>query len=299
MSHRVYLVTALIIGALVFKPALAQTNDNEILARTPFCVVTAGDVQDILAMDGAVLETPLTHSEVDAGRARILSQFRSNPEGACKGLPLAHKAAGIVRHGSLTERTELGAELWAGWLLNAAHDKTTAEWVAIVIQHNPPIVTGDGLTVSRLQLNAMFASNDWVAHTANLPVSTAESRKAVIRDLRSKFAALPPAQKEWYTQADLRWFALQTRILHYSDLRTKAVSIVRGNVHSAGDVANEARSLEDEGLKFLAVMAKYRDRAARIAGLAGDEANLNNLRNAKGPDLSTPPPHYPDPHNHH
>ena len=197
MSQRVYLVTALIIGSVVIKPGLAQGNDSQILARTPSCVATAGDVEDILVMDGAVLETPLTPPEVDAGRARILSQFRSNPVGACKGLPLAHKAAEIVRHGSLAERTELGAELWAGWLLNAAHDKTTAEWVAVVTQHNPPIVTGDGLTVSKLQLDAMFASNDWVAGTANLPVSTAESRKAFVRELRGKFAALPPAQKEW------------------------------------------------------------------------------------------------------
>jgi hypothetical protein len=250
MSQRIYLVTALIIGSVVITPGLIQGNDNEILARTPSCVVTAGDVQDILAMDGAVLETRLTPSELNADRAGILSQFRSNPEGACKGLPLAHKAAEIVRHGSLAERTELGAELWAGWLLNAAHDKTTAEWVAIVIQYNPPIVTGDGLTVSKLQLDAMFASNDWVARTANLPVSTTESRKAFVSDLRSKFAALPPAQREWYTQADLRWLALQTRILHYSDLRAKAINIVRSNVHSPGDVANEARSLENEGSSF-------------------------------------------------
>jgi hypothetical protein len=78
--------------------------------------LTAGDEQDILVMAGAVLEAPLAPPEVNAGRARILSQFRPNPVGACKGLPLAHKAAEIVRHGSLAERTELGSELWAGWL---------------------------------------------------------------------------------------------------------------------------------------------------------------------------------------
>jgi hypothetical protein len=55
--------------------------------------------------------------------------------------------------------------------------------------------------------------------------------------------------------------------LRYSDLGAKAFNIVRNNVtHSPGDVANEARSLEDEELKFLAVMTKYSDRAARIAG---------------------------------
>jgi hypothetical protein len=70
-------------------------------------------------------------------------------------------------------------------------------------------------------------------------------------------------------------------------------------VHRRGDVANEARSLESEGLNFHAVIAKCGDRAAKIAGLAGDEATVENLRKAKGPDVSIPPPHDQDPHNHH
>lgn len=171
--------------------------------------------------------------------------------------------------------------------------------MAVVEQHNPPIIAADGLTVSRRQLNAMFAANDWVASAAKLPASTPESRASFINDLKRKFASLSREQKEWYAQADLRWLALQDPILDYDDLRAKAVRLVQQAVHGPGDVANQARALENEGLKFHAVMAKYNQRAAQIAGLAGDEMNVENLRNAKGPDLSVPPSHYSDPHTHH
>jgi hypothetical protein len=42
-----------------------------------------------------------------------------------------------MRHGSWAERAELGVELWSGWLLSAAHDQATAQWVAVVKQYNP------------------------------------------------------------------------------------------------------------------------------------------------------------------
>lgn len=113
---------------------------------------------------------------------------------------------------------------------------------------------------------------------------------------KTKFASLPREQKLWYVQADLRWLALQEPLLDHDDLRAKAVNIVLQAVHGPGDVADEARFLEDEGLKFQAVMAKCNRRAARIPGLAPNEMNLNNLRNARMPDLSVPHPHLSNPH---
>jgi hypothetical protein len=284
---------------IVATQAFAQQAGGEIVARSAVCVVTARDMQDILEMDKAVLKTPLTPAETEAGRVRILGQFQSNPEGFCKSLPTAHKFAEIMRHGSWAEQTQLGVELWNGWLLSSARDKASAEWVAVVEQHNPPIVAADGLTVSDRQLNAMFAANDWVARAARLPASTPESRAAFIGVLKNKFASFPREQREWYAQADLRWLALQDPIMDHDELRAKAVSMVQKAVHGPGDVANEARALENEGLKFHAVVAKYAQRAVQIAGLAGDEMNTENLRHAKGPDVSVPPSHYPNPHTHH
>jgi hypothetical protein len=294
-----YALWVLAIESIVATQAFTQQAGGEIVARSAMCVVTARDMQDILEMDKAVLKTPLTPTETEAGRVRILGQFQSRPEGFCKSLPAAHKAAEIMRHGSWAEQTQLGVDLWNGWLLSSARDKASADWVAVVEQHNPPIVAADGLTVRDRQLNAMFASNDWVARAARLPASTPASRAAFVDALKSKFASFPREQKEWYAQADLRWLALQDPIMDHDDLRAKAVGMVQQAVHGPADVANEARALENEGLKFHAVMAKYTQRAAQIAGLAGDEMNTEALRNAKGPDVSVPPPHYPDPHTHH
>jgi hypothetical protein len=142
-----YALWVLAIESIVATQAFAQPAGGEIVARSATCVVTARDMQDILEMDKAVLKTPLTLAETEAGRIRILGQFQSNQEGFCKSLPTAHKFAEIMRHGSWAEQTQLGVELWNGWLLNSARNKATAEWVAVVEQHNPPIVAADGLTV--------------------------------------------------------------------------------------------------------------------------------------------------------
>ena len=141
----------------------------------------------------------------------------------------------------------------------------------------------------------MFTSNDWVARAANLPVSTPDSRAAVVRDLKTKFASLPAEQKEWYAEGDLRWWALQDPILSSSDLRAKAVRLVQQAVHGPGEFPTEARALGNEGIKFHRVFQKYRNRGELLMGLAGDQMNWENLRNAKGPDLSVPPASQPEP----
>jgi hypothetical protein len=297
MILRGYAIFGLI--SVIAVPAICQEAGGEIIARSGAYVLTARDIQDILVMDGSVLETPLNPTEQEEGRKRILNQFQVNPEAFCAGLPLQRKYAEIMRHGSASERTKLGVDLWNGWLAGATYDPLTADWVAVVKRHNPPIVGAAGLVVSRRQIDAMFASNDWVAQAANLPTSTPESRAAFVKGRSAKFASTPQAQKEQLAAADLRWLALRYQILGFSDLCTKAVGYVHQQVHGTGDVAAEARSLQDSALKFQALREKNGQGWNQIiAGQAG-AMNVQNLSNAKWPDQSMPTPHYPAPHNRH
>jgi hypothetical protein len=92
--------------------------------------------------------------------------------------------------------------------MNGRGDPNTKWWTDLVRLHNPVIAQSGGLVVTRLQLNGLFADNDWVAKTAQLPVSTEASRAAFIRELPGKFAAMPQDEKVRLARADVRWFDL-------------------------------------------------------------------------------------------
>jgi hypothetical protein len=278
-------VVGFVFAVVTPRIAIAQQNDGEVLARSASCVFTGKDLQDILLMDSAVLETPLNATEQAQARERILKQFHKSPELLCKSLPLERKTAEIMRSGSAAEKLELGVRLWIGWLDAAGHDPTVAEWIAVVKRHNPPIASADGLTVTKRQLDAMFLSNDWVARQANLPTSTPESRAAFAKELSTKFASLPRQQKEWVAQADLRWLALQDPIMDHSDLREKAVTLVHQWVHKPEDVPNEARVLENVGIQFHQLMQKESAQATQMIGAMSGAFQAQNLSvfNMHGP----------------
>jgi hypothetical protein len=185
--------------------------------------------------------------------------------------------ANIAHHGSLLERTVLSQYLWNNWCSEAPYDPVTARWVAIIKLHNPPIVSSDGLVVTRLQVDAMFASNDWVAQTAGLPISTLESRNAFIRALPARFPTMSRVEKEQLAYADQRWAAFRDPILVTSDLSAKAVGLVHQNVHKAADVAPQARALENSGLQFAAVVNQAIGRTTQLIGGLGAANQARNL----------------------
>jgi hypothetical protein len=80
--------------------------------------------------------------------------------------------------------------------------------------------------MAHLQLNGLFADNDWVAKTAGLPISTEASRAAFIRELPGKFAAMTREEKIKLARADVRWFDLHDPVLNHSDLQQIAVKEV-------------------------------------------------------------------------
>ena len=263
---RLFVAALVAAGALtVSMTARAQTAG--VFAQSGSYTVTQQDFEDIHVIDASVLDTPLSVAEEAQARQNILSQFQKSPAAFTKALPETHKYAEIFRHGSDTEQLMLRTVLWSRWM-DATSDPTAAIWLAMVKRHSPPIVTSGNLVVTHRQLDAMFASNDWVAKAAGLPTSTPASRAAYAAALPAKFAAMPLAEKQQHVLADKRWADLLSPILDHSDLRAKAVSIVHQNVHGQADVAMQARSLENDGIAFHVEMAQFVQHMAAIGGLA-------------------------------
>jgi len=256
-------------------PVAAQ-GAASVVARAGAYTLTSQDMSDILALNSLVLSTPLSATEQDEERQNVLAQFQKNPSVLSTGGEKMRKLAEVARNGSLFDRSEVASYLWCSWLSGALTDPITARWVAMIRRHNPPVVSGDSLVVTKLQFDALFASNDWVAHTAGLPLSTAESRATFENEVQAKFASMPQLAKENLANADRRWAAFEG-ILADQGLKEKAVSRVHQSVHGPADVGKEARTLEDDGLRFARMekdMSKQTE--ALIGGLSG-QAMANNL----------------------
>jgi hypothetical protein len=172
-------------------PASAQAASpaSGVASRSGDNVLTAQDMDDLRVIDACVLDTPLSPVEQEQAQQNIVRQFQSAPAAFTKTEPANRQIADLLRHGLRAERTELAMSLWAAWNSRAQVDPTVKWWTDLVRRHNPAIAQSGDLVVTRLQLNGLFADNDWVAKTAGLPVSTEASRAAFIRELSAKFAA--------------------------------------------------------------------------------------------------------------
>jgi hypothetical protein len=256
----------------------APASRAQVVAQSGADSLTEQDLSTVLFIDNCVLDTPLSTVEQQQARQNIIRQFQNDPMGFTGSKALNDKVAEILRHGSLADRTELAMELWAAWNQKSETDTSTKWWVGLVKPHNPPIAQSGGLVVTRLQLNGLFADNDWVAKAAGLPPTTVESRAAFVRELPQKFAAMPLEEKLKLSHADVRWFDLHNPILNHSDLRQIAVNEVHEHVHGASEVYAEARALEDVGVRFNNEMAQFTHNMAAIGGLDYQtKSNINNL----------------------
>ena len=235
----------------------APPDAQQVVAKFGTCSITGQDVEDILVLDRSVLEVPLSAAEEQQGRQNIIAQFQKHPETFTKALASERRIANDLRRASENERKAVALLLWCQWLSAEGSDPSMAWWAAMMKRHNPAIVANDGFSVNQRQVDAVFADNDWVAQTAGLPASTPESRAAFVRALPAKFPTMSKVEKDQLAQADGRWYALLNPILTLSDLRAKAVSLVKQSVHGPADVPIEARRLEDDGVEFNAELIRF------------------------------------------
>jgi len=256
----------------------APAADSKVLAQSGVNTLTEKDIEQTLFIDDCVLDTPLSASELQQARQNIITQFENDPAAFTKSKPLSDKVADLLRHGPISDRTEIAVQLWVLWNQKSQSDAHTKWWVDLVRQHNPPIAQSGDLKVTRLQLDGLFADNDWVAKTAGLPQASAETRAAYARQLRQKFAAMTPEEKQRLARADVRWFDFHDPILDHSDLLQIARNHVRENVRGPQDVYAEARTLEDIGVRFNDGMAQFAHNMAAIGGLDFQtKSNIHNL----------------------
>ena len=247
--------------------AIAPTAAAEVLAQAGGYSYTDANLADVLAIDTGVLESPLSDAERSRIQQIILDGFREAPDKVAKSFAAVHRNAELYRHGPLYEQATAREAHWEAVLKAAPTDRLVAQWLAIMRQHGTVVVEGDGLVVTRPELDAMVASDDLVAEIAGQPKTSAAERAKLAADLPQRFAAMPPEEEARYAHAERRHAALLQDILADAALRAKAVTLIKGAVHGPDDVAPEARSLEDDGMRFAEMIDHFTAQQAAISGL--------------------------------
>jgi hypothetical protein len=248
-------------------PAAADPAPDAVLAQAGGFTYTGANLADALAIDAGVLETPLSEAERTRIQEIVVHGFKEAPDKVAKAFPAIHRNAELYRHGSAMEQALAREAHWEAVLKAAPTDRIVAQWLDVMRQHGTVVAEGDGMVVTKPELQAMFASDDIVAEVAGQPKPADSDHDALAAGLPDRFAAMKPEEKARYAHAERRHAALLQNILAYSDLRAKAVTLIKASVHKPEDVAPEARALEDDGMRFAEEIARFNQQQAAIAGL--------------------------------
>jgi hypothetical protein len=276
MQAKTLAVLAIFSVAAAVTAEAATPQSQTVIARSGRYVYTEASLQDILDVDTAVLESPLTAAEQAQIRTLVIDEFNRDPAKIASVLPTLHNVAIMFRTGQLYDRAVAREKDWELTLQKAPSDPVAARSLEIMRKHTPIVASANGLVVTSHEIDALFASSDIIAQVAGQPKSTPEQRAAFTRSLPGRFAQLSPIEQEQIAHAERRVLALRGTIYAYTDLRAKAEAQIHTNVHGPEDVPKEARRLEDWGIKFADTVKTF---AQREVAISAEEAKLNSVRN--------------------
>jgi hypothetical protein len=265
---------------LIAAPASADPAPGEVLARAGGLAYTTANLSDVLALDEGVLESPLSGEERAAVQDILVAEFQAKPAEIAKFAPVLHQNAELFRHGRVYEQAVARESYWESVLKQAPTDRFIAAWLEIMRRHAPILAEGGGMVVTQPELAAMFATEDVVAEMAGQPRRSAADRKALAEALAAHFAAMPAAEKATYAHAERRRAALLGNILAYSDLRAKAVGLVKAAVHGPEDVPPEARSLENDGMQFAEIGERFTAQQVQVIQGIGKLNSVEGINSA-------------------
>lgn len=248
-----------------------------VIARSGRYSYPESSLHDILEIDSAVLESPLSATEQAQIRALVVDEFNRDPAKISAVLPRVHNAALLFRSGTAFEKAVAREKDWENTVKRAPADPIAARALDIMSKHVPIIVSGNGYVVTAHQVNALFTSSDIIAEMSGQPKSTPAQRLAYVKDLPARFPKMTPVEQEQLGHAERRLVAVVSCIYAYSDLRAKAAMQVRNNVHGPDDLPKEARRLEDWGIKFQNTFQTYMNRQAAINGQTPKQISVEQI----------------------
>ena len=148
------------------------------LARSGRYAYPEATLRDVLAIDAAILESPLSAAEQAQIRALVIEEFNRDPAKIVAVIPATHRMAELFHSGPGYDIASTREKYWESAFKLAQSDTITARWLEIMKRHVPVIVAANGYVVTMHQVNALFSSSDYIAAIADQPRSTPEQRAA-------------------------------------------------------------------------------------------------------------------------
>ena len=269
--------------ALENLPLVAQTAESAVTTAGNQRL-TATNVNDLVELIEFLIGGKISPDEKRAMTQFAIQEFHKDPATEANGYrDLNLTIQKLRRMQNPVERARLRQKLWPTVYFGAKEKKLAV--LLDVLQRHSRVLAEDPASktlVTSHDVEALFASNDFVAQLAGRPSLSREQKPDLVARLPKIYSALSAQQKEFLRYGDLRWTALRTVWPRLSEQRRQGLAaVMKETVKNPQQVPEAARVLETR-----AMMIDFQMYISRTTAEFGEEslvksAVLDALSNGK------------------
>jgi len=276
------LVTVLAVSTSSARKTIADTtasaDGGAVIAQSGSYSLTRADVDAETMLYDVAAAKPLPHDDRLALQRILVAEFESDPAKISARYSAIRRAAAVLQNSDdAFQRAVVREGMWENLSRQASESSFSAAGFHLLERRAPPIASSGAFVVTKGDVDALFELRDAVGKYAGLTASTSNDRASFSAKLSDTFAGMTTAQKAEIGQAEIRALAVRAMLAN-AGIQYSTQKEIHGCVRSPEDVATEARSLGDVGLKFMAATGQLG--AGPRTGT--DIASINSRANATG-----------------
>lgn len=246
--------------------AVAKSAPNTVVVTSGTYQLTEGMLEQGMYFSQFLAGQRFSAPDLAAMREGLISVFRKQPAKEVVGykalaqiVPLLQKTRSSLAIAKVREAA------WGAFAQDPAGFREFQNDPAgkIVLKYNPVIVNANGMVVTRVSVDSLFASNSLVAKIAGVTPPPQSEEDECLRVLPSRFSSLTRDQQEFFRQAESRLARFQEMYAN-GFIRDSVVSEVKKTVRSPKDVPDRARALENTAFKYEAAMNRISSNTDRL-----------------------------------
>lgn len=245
---------------------IATSAPNTVVATSGNHQLTEGMLEQAIYFGQFLVGQRFSPPDIATMRAGLISTFRSEPAREAAGYQALAQIVPVLRSTrSSLEIAKVREAAWAAFAKDPAGFRRFQSDPAgkIILKYNSVIVNADGMIITRLNVDSLFASNVLVAKIAGVSPPTQSEIDECVRVLPARFASLSRDQKEFFRQSESRLARFQ-EMYASGFIGPSVVSEIKKTVHSPKDVPDRARAMENTAFKYEAAVNRITSKTDRF-----------------------------------
>jgi hypothetical protein len=261
------MIIAALVGLIAMTTlSIATAAPNTVVATSASHQLTEGMLEDAIYFGQFLAGQRFSPSDIAAMREGLISSFHKQPAKEVTGYrALAQFVPALRRARSSLAVAKAREAAWAAFAKDAAGFREFQNDPAgkIILKYNPVVVHAEGVIITRLSVESLFASNALVAKIAGVAPPSQSEIDECLRLMPSQYGSLTKEQQEFFRQAESRLARFQ-QMYASRFIGPSVVSEVKKTVHSSKEVPDRARALENTAFKYEAAVNRITSNTDRF-----------------------------------